>query len=240
MNKYKTIGILGGMGPEATAELYKRIINICQNRYNAVDDADYPNIIINSVPVEDMLNNLDNRRTTIVGQLQNAVDLLVMAGVELIAIPCNTATMFIDELRSNSTVPIIDITEIAVVRSQLLGNKKVGMLASSSTIKTKIYEDKLDDVGIEMVRPSQVKQREVNQIIMRILAGEKNIKDQRFLKKLSREMSINGATAVILGCTELPLIVNRVRGIPVIDTLELLAEKTVEMSTKKLTIGSED
>jgi aspartate racemase len=227
MNKYKTIGILGGMGPEATAELYKRIIAIYQRDYAALNDADFPNILINSVPAEDMLNDLGNRRPIIVSQLQNAAQILEQAGAEFIAIPCNTATIFLEEMQASVNIPILDIIELT---SQFVGQngaKTVGMLASTSTINTKIYENKLNKRGITMLKPSKKDQQTVNQIIMRILTGTKNQSDKLVLSNLVNQLHNQGAKSIVLGCTELPLIISHLPQVQLIDTIEVLARAIV-------------
>jgi aspartate racemase len=232
MSKYRTIGILGGMGPEATAELYTRIIRLYQTEEGAVDDADFPNILINNVPAEDMLNDLAKRRPVIVSQLQRGVQVLENAGAEFVAIPCNTAMLFLDEIKDVLSIPVIDITTVTAQQVKKLGSKSVGMLASTSTIKTKLYQDKLNSSGIAMLKPSNKDQQEVNQVIMRVLAGQKNAEDKEILKKLATQMMKDGADSVVLGCTELPLILSKVAGVSVVDTLDVLARAIVDKADR--------
>lgn len=227
MSNYTTIGILGGMGPEATAELYKRIVRIYQRECSAVDDADYPNILINSVPVEDMLNDIAMRKPIIVSQLQKAAQVLEIAGAAFIALPCNTATIFLNEIRASVAIPVLDITELTSQYVSLEGYMTIGMLASSSTITTKIYELKLKKRGITMLKPNKKDQILVNQIIMRILAGEKNQSDRQTLRAISSTFVSRGAESVVLGCTELPLLVSKFPNINLVDTIEILARAVV-------------
>lgn len=233
MSRYKTIGILGGMGPEATAELYKRIIAIYQQRYGAIDDSDFPNIIINSLAVEDMLNDLANRRKVIIRQLQDAAITLERAGAQFIAIPCNTATIFFDDIRSEISIPVLDIIELTSAYVESIGAKKVGMLASTSTISSRIYENKLQKYNVGMIKPTRSEQAQVNNTIMRILAGEKNQEDAKRLTMLAESLSQRGADAVVLGCTELPLLISDSSSVQLIDTIQVLAEETVRDATRE-------
>jgi aspartate racemase len=231
IKNYSSIGILGGMGPEATAELYKRIINFYQRERGAINDADYPNILINSVPVEDMLNDLDNRRVAITAQLQKGAKVLEAAGADFIVIPCNTATIFLKGVKSIN-IPIIDITEETAKEAKKLGSKKAGMLASASTIETKIYEDKLNEFGIEMLCPNDEQQKQVSAVIMNILAGKKTLEDTATLVSIANTMKDQGVDSIVLGCTELPLLDIKVDGVNVIDTIEVLANAATALADK--------
>lgn len=227
MSKYRTIGILGGMGPEATAEFYKRIIKLYQKDECAVDDADFPNIIINSIPAEDMLNDLEDCRSLIVRQLCAASKVLEQAGAEFMAIPCNTATLFLKEIRSAVGIPVLDITELAAQAATDTNCKTVGLIASTSTIKSKIYENKLSKQGMRMVVPSAIDQQKVNQIIMRILAGLKTATDRQVIADIATGMKQQSAETVIVGCTELPLLLSELSGVAIIDTIDVLAKATL-------------
>lgn len=219
------------MGPEATAELYKRIIKYYQTERNAIDDADFPNILINSVPAEDMLNDLDNRRAVITSQLQKGAQVLQNAGADFIVIPCNTATTFLKDV-SGVNIPIVDITEETAKQAKKLDSKKAGILASASTIETKIYEDKLNEYGIEMLQPTDDQQKQVSEVIMNILAGKRTPEDAETLVNIAKKMRDQGADSIILGCTELPLLDIKVDGVNIIDTIEVLANAATALADK--------
>jgi aspartate racemase len=239
MNTYRTIGVLGGMGPEATAELYKRIVSLYQDEKGAVDDADFPSIIINSVPAADMLNDLEGQNTRIIGQLNRAAQVLERAGADFIAIPCNTAMIFLSAMQASVTIPIIDITEITAEQAARRGDKKVGLLASTSTIKNSIYKRAFDATRVSLLTPDEADQETVEQIIMRLLAGKKRQADRVVLQNLAIQMKSRGVDSVVLGCTELPLLIDGAPGIPLIDTIQVLAEAVLERAelTPELNAG---
>ena len=96
MKPFKTIGILGGMGPEATAEFYKRIIGIFQKRFGCVNDRDFPEIFIYNLPLPEVVSFVDNR---VKASLQKGIDKLTATGAEFLVCPCNTANTFFPFLR---------------------------------------------------------------------------------------------------------------------------------------------
>ncbi|HZX10852.1 MAG TPA: aspartate/glutamate racemase family protein, partial [Acidobacteriota bacterium] len=99
MTKYKKIGILGGMGPEATADFYLRIIRIFQKKYGAIYDSDFPEILIINLPIPDVVEN-PKEEDKVREMLINAVKKLEKSGADFIAIPCNTVTYYISEMKN--------------------------------------------------------------------------------------------------------------------------------------------
>jgi|SRR3989344_2056477 len=227
MSKYKTIGILGGMGPEATADLYLRIIQLFQQRYDAMYDSDFPEIIIVNLPIPDVVQN-ENEQNLVKEMLIEGVKKLEKAGADFVAIPCNTVTYYIKEMQSAVSIPIINIlqeTTNAIIKS---GIEKVGLLGTETTIKNRIYDDVLRDFQIlTLEKPEQI---ETTKIIMNILAGRKNPEDREKLLEFVQKLKKKGAKKVILGCTELPLVVKS--NDDVFDTLEILAKSAVERATQ--------
>jgi len=234
MKRFNTIGILGGMGPEATAELYKRIIALFQSRHGAVDDSDYPNIIINSIPVDDMLNSLATRKATITRQLCSGAKMLQDAGVDFIVIPCNTAMIFYDELKNCVEIPVLNTVEIVMESGS---PRTVGILASESTTTSSLYERGNDKTKI--IYPDQDEQLVVDKAINNVLRGMKLESDIKNLLRISESLKIKGAEKIILGCTELPLLCTGVNQ-TYLDSVQLLAEKSVDYSLANSILVSSD
>lgn len=226
----KTIGVLGGMGPEASAELYFKIIKYCQKKYNAKLDEDYPSIIIYNLPAPQMIDNLKNKnklRSALIGGIKR----LENAGADFIVVACNTAHYFLSDLQKNVSIPILSIIE--EVGGLLVKNKikKVGLLATITTIKQKIYENRLRNLGISILVPDKKSQRRVLSIIRKTIAGKSSERDRLFLKILIEKLKLKGAQSIVLGCTELPLIISQKDfSIPLVDTLQVLAETAVKDS----------
>lgn len=221
---WKTIGILGGMGPEATAEFYKRIVNICQRDYGAKYDLDFPAIFIYNLPLLDIVENSGSNET-IINQLKDGISKLKSAGCNFVAVPCNTVFYFINEI--NAEIPLLNIIEETFFETKRRNYRKVGVLSTKNTARNKLYENVFE--GIEILQPSEIEQEKINEIILRVLSGVKLKEDKERLKLLSRKLEKNGAEAIILGCTELPLLVSQQDfSIDVLDTLQILAEAAVK------------
>ena len=227
MIKYKTIGILGGMGPEATAELYLRIIRFFQQKYGAIYDSDFPEIIIVSLPILDVVENSDEQ-SKVKEMLIGGVQKLEKVGADFVAIPCNTVTYYIKEMQDAVSIPIINVlqeTANEVIRS---GVKKIGLLGTETAIKSKIYADVLANVQIYTL--NEAEQKATTKIIINILTGKKSKEDRKKLTEFIQRLKNLGAEKVILGCTELPLLIRK--NDDVFDTLEILLKSAVERATK--------
>ncbi len=223
----KTIGILGGMGPEATAELYLRIIRIFQEEYGAKYDDDFPEIVILNLPLPDVVENPAGEKE-VEKILVEGVQKLETAGADFIVIPCNTVTYFLSAMQKAVAIPILSILEETAKEVQKEGIGKVGIIGTEMTIGRGIYAEVLG--GIELIVPEVKEQKATTRIIMKILAGEKDREDTFFLRRLVHQLKSLGAEKVILGCTELPLLLTE--NADTIDTLEVLAKAAVQTTMK--------
>lgn len=223
MSKYKTIGILGGMGPEATAELYFSIIKLFQQKYGAIYDSDFPEIIIVNLPIPDVVKNVD-KQNKVKEMLIEGIRKLEKAGANFVAIPCNTVTYYIKEMQESISIPIINIlqeTANEVIKSKV---KKIGLLGTETIIKSEIYKYFLKD--IQILTLNKLEQSETTKIIMNILAGQKNTNDKEKLLEFIQKLREKGAEKVILGCTELPLLIKE--NDEVFDTLDILTKSVIK------------
>lgn len=235
----RVIGILGGMGPEASADLYLRIIRICQQEYGARFDEDYPQILINSITPPDVVGKgVDWPRERVAREMERLVlpfllrgaKTLERAGADFIVIACNTVQYFVPTLRKEVSVPVISTPEEVAKTLRAKGIGKALLLATTNTLKLGVY-DLLMNKRIEVLKPSEEQQERVNEIILRLMGGEKEREDKDFLLNLIREFEQKGVGAVILGCTELPLLVSQqdVKAC-VIDTTQLMAEVAIKLA----------
>ncbi len=221
----KKIGVLGGMGPEATVRFYSHLINECQVQFNAQKDEDYPEIFIYNLPIPDVVNDISNQKKTVF-MLQNGAQLLEKTGSDFIAIPCNTVHYFYDAMRHAVKVPILNSIDETAKQLRINSISCVGILATSTTIQTELYQKTLQQIQIQCVLPE--KQEEVTTIIENILAGKKIEEDKNKLKRIIQSMQKQGAQAVVLGCTDLPLLLTQKDvSIPLFDSLEILAKATI-------------
>ena len=223
----KTVGILGGFGPETTAEFYISIIN--KNR--GLKRLSHPNILIHNAPVpfkleEDAVKNAKNIDKVLPFLINGIRDL--QDKVEFIVIPCNTVHIFIKELRKESKVPVISIIEETVNKIKSKQFKRVGLLATPKTIKERLFDEKLREIGVKLVRPNKIEQKRTSKLIQWLLKGHKTAKMNLEFSKVVKNLQKAGVEAIILGCTDLQLLNRNGFSIELIDTLDVLADSTVK------------
>jgi aspartate racemase len=202
--KYAPIGILGGMGPAATADLYLRIVRFFKREYGAFRDSDFPRIVIESVPIPDVVGSLEDERLTC-DMLCEAARRLEAAGCRVIAIACNSVQFLLRELRASISVHVAGIAEAALRECLRRGITSIGLLATKTTIERGIYRPLLEN-GITLLYPSPSDQGVVHKLIVDELAGLTDEHARRQLLGIAKALRTCGAQAVALACTELPLI----------------------------------
>lgn len=229
----KVIGILGGMGPEATADLFLKIIRLTP----ASRDQDHIRVIIDSNP------KIPDRTAYILGKgedpfpalLETALN-LKKAGVNFIIMPCNTAHYFLERLEKETGLPFISIVDAAVeeLKIKIASPAKVGILATDGTIKAEIYHKGLKREGFIPVVPSDEKQKVVMKCIYEGVKAGKISEAREWIKEPLKELANLGVKAMILGCTELPILVSGdyYNGIIIVDATMALAKKAVDFAMK--------
>ena len=229
----KKIGIIGGVGPQSTNFIYKKIIEFSQAKYGAKNNDDFPYLIFESLPIPDFIGNKKNIEKA-KGMLIKSAKTLEVAGATKLAIASNTVHILLKELENHTAVDFISvITEVSknVSKKKI---KTVGLLGSPVLVKSGLYEKELKNYGVKVILPNS-KQLEISESIIReILAGVNNL----FLKKeyiaLLHSMYDYGAENIILGCTELPQAINyEALGEKAIDSDEILAEAIVDYYYEK-------
>lgn len=227
-NKYLPIGIIGGMGPEATVELYWKIVRIFQTEFGARDDAEFPEIYLVNLPIPDVVASAENK-AEVERQLLRAGRNLVRCGVRFIGIPCNSVMFAVPTLRKQLSVPVLDIVEETAEEVTKSTAQRVGILATATTVQNASYQKSLG--AIETVLPTVQEQEQLTQVILNVLSGKKTRCDRAVLRQIIDRMKGAGAEQIILGCTELPLLLPTGEG--VVDTLEVLARSIVRRATSE-------
>src|SRR3989338_9276220 len=195
--RYKKIGILGGMGPEATAQLYIEIIQIFQRRYGAKYDSDFPEIMILNLPLPDVVEEKGSP-AKIIELLQEGVKKLEQAGADFIAIPCNTAITFLPQMSEAVSIPFVNIVEETATFVKKRGLTQVGIVATQMTLRSGIYSRTIGQILLE---PSEEQKSLITKIIMAVLAGGKKDEDRKILQEIIQDLRIRGDETIILGCT---------------------------------------
>jgi aspartate racemase len=234
MNK-KAIGILGGMGPEASSYLYKTLIDLSIKYFGAKNNDDFPEIILYSVPVPDFISNYKNRSKALQMLKKRVIDFNKI-NLSCLSIACNTAHLLIDDLgriSSNEFTSIIDEVSLAVVKDK---RKIVGIMGTPSTVKSGLYQSKLAKYNIQSVVPTSKELRILEKVIRNILKGKILKTDNERLFKVASSLKKRGAEGIILGCTELPLVFSEKYSLPVYNSVKILALALLQKYYKQNTI----
>lgn len=222
MKNKKTLYILGGMGPEASNYLYKLLIDLAINEFGARNNDQFPEIILHSVPVPDFISS-DKSRKKALNMLKHRVKLASKGNPSCISIVCNTAHILLPELQKMTKVPFISMIDETVKQVSKDGIKKAGLMGTPSTIKYSLYQTALTRCGISTIIPSQGEIEVLERVIRNVLKGKILASDRKSLVKIADNLKNNGAQAIILGCTELPLVFSKNYKLPVYNSLKILA-----------------
>lgn len=197
----KVIGILGGMGPLATADIFSKIIDSTK----AVSDQEHLRVIIDSnTDIPDRTDSLLHGGPSPVPELTKSARTLEAAGADMIIIPCNTAHGFLDEVRASVSIPVLSMIEAALEAVKSRGVTRAGLLSTTATMETGIYQKVFDGSGIELIIPPA----EDRDIVMGVIydgvkAGRRNYDTTEYSEVVWR-LAQRGAEVMILACTELP------------------------------------
>lgn len=226
------LGILGGMGPQATQIFYQRILD----RTDAdCDQQHLPTLILSDTDIPDRTAAILSGDTDpVFRRLLSGVRLLEQNGCTAIAIPCNTSHHFVDELQGELSVPIIHMVRETCKTLAAMGRRRVGILATDGTIRTRLYQQECAALGMEGVAPDEATQKLVMSIIYdEIKKGEKGSREK--FAAIDRALRAMGCDGAILGCTELS--VYRIyHGLPdfYTDAMEVLVERSILTCGKNL------
>ncbi|HLC77131.1 MAG TPA: amino acid racemase [archaeon] len=218
------LGVIGGFGPETTAEFYMSIVN-----KNRTLGRSHPDIIIHSVPVPFELEKsavMDGKNLDQFLPLLLESTRLLDEICDMLVLPCNTLHIFIDDLRKASKKPMLSILEETSKEIERRNIKTVGLLATTKTAESGILESKLNNVTV--IKPTAQCQSRLSELIHFILQGKASSDMKNEIICMIEELEDRGAQGVILGCTDLQLIIKQTDvGIPLIDTMETLANSVV-------------
>lgn len=234
MQDKKIIGILGGMGPAATASFFDNIIKISQQKYGAEQDIDFSKIYLYNTYLEGFNETGFENPELVKEQLINDLKKIESWGANFIVIPCNTVHYFINELRESIKIPIISIIESTISTIKEKKYKKVGIVSSASTRHLNLYKEKLENENIDCIIATDSEQKLLDEVILSVMTGKQSENEKQILKNIIMRMEAENVEAVILGCTELPLaITQRDCNLPLLNTIKILAEKAVDFSRTK-------
>ena len=229
----KTIGIIGGMGPAATIDLYQKIID----QTPAEKDQEHIHVIIDSYPqIEDRTGYILYGGINPSLKLVESAKRLEASGAEALIMPCNTAHYFAKDIERAVNIPLIHIAKCSAeaVKSRYPETKKIGLIATSGTIKADVYGNILKEYGFETVVLSEKIENNIMDCIYKGVKAGKTKEYSPLFQQCIDEITALGADLLIEGCTEIPLLMPYVKtNLPVIDATYELAQAAVNYALTK-------
>lgn len=227
----KTIGILGGMSWESSIEYYRLTNQLVKQRLGGLHSAKSVMVSVDFAPVEDCMSR--GEWDQVGTYLVDAARQVEKAGADLLVIATNTMHKRYDQVRQAVTIPVLHIADAAGERIQEVGLTRVGLLGTKYTMEQDFYRARLEDqFGVEVLVPGDVDRVLVDRIIFEelvlgIIRQESKINFIRVIDDLIGQ----GAEGIILGCTEIPLLIQAQDvAVPVFDTTFLHAELAVRFA----------
>ncbi len=222
----KKIGIVGGLGPEATVDYYRIIVDSVQKRQKGM----YPEVIIYSLNIREF-PDIDLKRNELIDWLVNAVKSLAKAGADFGVISAGTPHIVFEEVEAASPIPLLSIVEETCKAVNRLRLRKVGLLGTKITMSRDFFQRVFERKGISIVVPNEREQDYINKKLFTEIMFHNIVEDTRqgLLRIVKRLLDSESIEAVILGCTELPLILTKDEyGIPFLNTTKIHAESVVD------------
>lgn len=225
----KKLGLIGGMGPQSTVPYYINIVYGVQQRTSP----DYfPNLVIESLNVFEILKMIEREEyDTLTNHFIVALERLKAAGAEVAALTANTAHIVFDRLSARSPLPLVSIVQATVDEALRRGFRKVGLLGTIFTMQRDFYKVPFESAGIEVVIPNTddciyIDEKITSELELGIVNADTR---RRFVDIIAAMAHEHGIESVILGCTELPLILDdSTSPLPCLDTVEIHCDTLID------------
>lgn len=227
----KVVGILGGMGPEATVDLMQRIIRLTP----AEDDIDHVRCIVDNNPkvpsrIKAIIEGTGESPAPCLAEMGRRLE---SWGADFLAIACNTAHAYYDEIRDAVHIPVLNMIDLVIDHVRQTGIRRVGILASIAVQMTGLYHHRFEPLGIETVYPEPAQQAELFRLIRRIKTGDTGDAVISRYRDFCRHLQTLGAELGIIACTELSILDIGDAPLALIDAAELLAQRIVDIATNR-------
>lgn len=226
----KKLGLIGGIGPESTLLYYKKLVYLLQKE---VGPEFFPNLTIESLNVFDVLAFCENKDFDgLISYLMKGINSLIAGGSEVIALTGNTPHIVFDQLQAKSSVPLVSIVKATKDAAKRQNYTKIGLLGTKFTMQAEFFKKPFIDAGIAVIAPHDDEQLFIAEKISKELEhGIISTETQKqMLQIVQRMRNEDGIEAIVLGCTELPLIFkDAILWVPALDTLEIHIQELVKV-----------
>lgn len=196
------IGVLGGMGPAATVDIFNKFVNFTA----ANNDQEHIPLIISSIPnIPDRTQALLHNGDSPLPIMEDYLHRLETAGAECIVIPCNTAHYWYPELKKACHVDMLSIIETTLGEVLSSGKSNIGLLATNATLSMGLYQKNIEQLGLKCINPDPKSQADVMDSIYSLKAGNILLAESLMFEQVDKLFE-RGAEIIVLGCTEVPVI----------------------------------
>ncbi len=224
MKSKKIIGLIGGMGPHSSVHFYKLLLDKAVRNYGVKNNNDFPEIILDSVPVPDFISdksNLPMAKKMLITSIKS-----LSKTATIIGMVCNTAHILTKDLEMASKGKFISMINLVAEHVKIFGYKKIGILCTHTTRETGLYSKCLEKLGIKSIYLDNQNEKNLETIIRIVLAGKSNtFHVKKLFMMTDKFVAENNLDGIILGCTELPLIFPKDKFKNVIDCMDVLADE---------------
>lgn len=225
----KTIGIIGGIGPESTLDYYREIIAAFNTKYAHLA---YPEIILYSANLKKLIRFIEAKDWSALSDwLLEKISSVQCAGAQFAAIASNTPHIVFDEIASKAPIPLVSIVEKTCDKAKEMGLKKIGLMGTKLTMEADFYKKPFHSSAMSIVVPMEAEQDFIHyKLFSEIELGIfKDTTREELLSIVKRMVDEDGIDSLILGCTELPLILTQsAYGIPFLNTAAIHCESIVD------------
>lgn len=223
----KSVGVIGGLGPETTAEFYLEVIFGCQK----LNLPQRPLVVVSSVPllfeIEKDLIARNAGKERYIPFLVAEAQRLEKTGVDFLVMPCNSLHVFINEIRESVKIPVLSIVEQTIVHLKHSKFSKIGLISTSATVANHVYETKLSESGIDFITPNDLQKAKMDKIIQRLIDGQHLNSDREDILAVAHDLASHEVNCIALACTDLQLLLPSSETVPIFDTMKILADATV-------------
>ena len=225
----KKLGLIGGVGPESTIPYYRGIVYGVQKK---VGHPYFPPLTIESLSTFEVIRmSSQGLREELTAYLLAGIRNLEAAGTDFGALACNTGHMVFEELQAQSHIPLVSIVDVTCAEAQRQGFKKLGLLGTAATMDGAFFKQPFEQAGIELVTPLDAEKKLIakkitEELELGIVKPETVLAVQKIVDGMVKR---SGIEAVVLGCTELPMLFeNAALSVPVLDTMQIHIAALVE------------
>jgi aspartate racemase len=219
--KQSKIGVLGGIGPEATGTFYLKLIKKLQSDGLIRENSDFPQIFINSIPAPELI--FDKIENTELEMYQQGLCELDKIKPDFIVMVCNTIHLFHEKLQSKVTTEIIDLRKVVHKKIKELKLSKVTIVGTPSTISLGLYKFE----GINYLNPNKNEIKELSDAVFNFNKGIEKDLQKKKVEKIVRKYLSKGSQVILLACTEFAVMLDFLK-IPKLNTIDIMVEHVIE------------